>query len=447
MTSTVDGLITGLGTTQLISQLMQVESQPQTALKSKVSTEQKVIGSYQSINGKMAALRTAAEALTKVGTWQAARASSSSDAVTATATDGATTGDLTFDVKRLASAHVLTLSPDALGAITSGAGLDIRIGTAGPVHVDVGTNTAAGAAAAINAKAMGVRASVVNTDDGPVVQLTAAQTGTDAAFTVDGYAETPDVVRPGVDAQIQVGDPDAGGYTVSSSTNAFTGVLPGVTFTATRLQTGVTLSVTSDTGKLADRMQSLVDAANAALTDIGSQTAYDPATRTGKPLAGNFTVRQLEQSLLSSVSNGKALYGSFKQLGVALDRGGKLTFDRAAFLTAYQADPAKTQAAVTTGLADPTKIPPVLATGLADLLQTVAKAATDTTTGTLTLAIQGRTATVKSLNDQIDGWDTRLASRQAALQHQYASLEVALGKLKSQSSWLSGQISTLPTGG
>lgn len=431
MTSTVDGLITGMSTTELIAQLMQVEAQPQTALKTKVSTEQKVIGAYQSINGRMAALRTAAEVLTKATNWQAAKASSSSDAVTATATDAAIAGDITFDVKRLASAHVVTLSPDALGAITSGAGLDIRIGTADPVHIDVGTNTAAGAAAAINAKAMGVRASVVNTDDGPVVQLSAAQTGAAAAFTVDGYAQTPDIVRPGVDAQIQVGDPDAGGYTVSSGTNAFTGVLPGVTFTATRVQAGVTVTATSDTGKLADRMQSLVDSANAALTDIGSQTAYDAGTRSGKPLAGNFTVRQLEQGLLSSVSNGAATYGSYKQLGVALDRSGKLTFDRTAFLAAYQADPGKTQTAVETGLAS--------------RLATVAKTATDTTTGTLTLAIQGRTNAVKSLNDQIGGWDVRLTTRQSALQRQYANLEVALGKLKSQSSWLSGQISSMPS--
>jgi len=48
------------------------------------------------------------------------------------------------------------------------------------------------------------------------------------------------------DAKITVGDPLHGGYTVSSSTNTFTNLIPNVTLTATAVQTGVTVSVKSD---------------------------------------------------------------------------------------------------------------------------------------------------------------------------------------------------------
>jgi flagellar hook-associated protein 2 len=430
MSSTIDGLISGLSTTQLITQLMQVEAQPQTALKHKVTTEQKVIAAYQSVNTKMAALQTAAGLLTKATTWQGVKATSSSDAVVASASASAAVGDTTFDITKLAVAHTVTLAAADLGAMTTGGGLDVSIGGAAAVHIAVATDTPAGVAAAINAAAVGVRASVVSTDRGTMLQLTATKTGSAAAFTVDGFTGTPNVVVQGDNAQITFGIPPAG-YTASSATNTFTSVVSGVTFTATRLQAGITISVVPDSDTLANAMQSFVDAASAALTEIGTQTKYDAASNGSAPLTGNSTIRQLEQNLLGGISNGQAGYGSFKQLGVSLDRAGKLTFDRAAFLAAYQADPAATQTAVSTGVAAN--------------LQAVAKQATDPTTGRITLAIQGRNASVRSLSDRIDNWDVRLQSRQDALQRQYAGLEVALGKLKNQSSWLSGQISSLPS--
>jgi flagellar hook-associated protein 2 len=432
MTSSVDGLISGLNTTQLISQLMQVEAQPQTDLKNKVKTEQSAITAYQAVNSKMAALRTAAETLTKPATWQAVKATTSSSAVTATATAGAPTGQSTFDVSRLARAHIVTLTASIGGGITSGNGLDISVGGGATVHIVVSTDTLAGVAAAINSSSLGLRASVITTDAGSMLQLAASRTGLSGAFVVSGSANAPSVVVQGSDAQITIGDPLNGGYTASSSSNTFTDVVPGVTFTATQVASNVTISVASDANKIADNMQALVDAANGAMTEIGNQTAYNTAAKAASPLTGNFTVRQLEQGVLSSVSSGAANYGSYEQLGISLTSDGQLSFNRDEFLAAYNADPAKTQTAVTGGLAKS--------------LLTVAKGATDPASGTITQAIQSRNDAVRTLNDQIGDWDTRLQSRQQALQVQYSNLEVALGKLKDQSNWLSGQIASLPTG-
>jgi flagellar hook-associated protein 2 len=47
------------------------------------------------------------------------------------------------------------------------------------------------------------------------------------------------------------------------------------------------------------------------------------------------------------------------------------------------------------------------------------------------------------MNLQIDNWDVRLAAKQLSLSKTYSDLETALGKLKNQSTWLSGQISSL----
>jgi flagellar hook-associated protein 2 len=432
MTSSVDGLISGLSTTQLVSQLMQVEALPQTALKNKLKSTQAVITAFQSVNTKVAALKTAADDMVSTLTWQAVRATSSSDSVSATAAAGAAVGETTFDVTRLARGHLVTVT-DVGGAATSGGGLDITVGAAAPVHITVATDTLAGAATAINAAAVGVRASVVRTDNGDVLQLVATKSGAANAFTVAGTASTPNVAVAGADAQITFGDPDHGGYTASSASNSFTGVISGVTFTATKVQDDVTISVLPDEVKIADRMQALVDTANATLAEISKQTAYDAAAKSAAPLAGNFPIRTLTQAVLSSVSSGQVGYGSFKQVGVGLDGHGKLTFDRAVFQAAYQADPTKVQAAA--------------GAGLGAAMQTVAKKATDSGTGTITTAIQSRNDSVRTLNDQIENWDVRLVSRRSTLQRQYANLEVILGKLQNQSSWLSGQIASLPTNG
>ena len=60
--ASVSGLVSGLDTATIISQLMQVEAAPQTLLKTKLSSEQTTIANLQSLNAKFAALTTRAEA-------------------------------------------------------------------------------------------------------------------------------------------------------------------------------------------------------------------------------------------------------------------------------------------------------------------------------------------------------------------------------------------------
>ena len=429
--TSVDGLVSGLNTTQIVTQLMQIEARPQTSLKTSLKSQQDVTGAYRSINAKLAALKDAAAALTGSTAWQAVAATSSSDAVTATATAGTSVGNLTFDVTSLARPHVLTTIVPADGPASTGFGLDIGVGGEAPTHIDIATDTPQGVADAVNAAGLGVRASVLTTDQGTVLQLSATRTGAAAAFTVSGLAGTQHVLSQGSDAVLTVGNPAAGGYTVSSPTNTITGVPPGVTLTASREQTGVTVSVTADAGNIADRMQALVTTANAALAEIATNTAYRAGAKSGSPLTGDGQIRRIQQQLLSGVSNGLEGYGAFRQLGVQLDSTGALTFDRNAFLAAYAADPAGTQTAVSTGLAAS--------------LQAVTKSATDAGTGSLTLAVRGGADNERRLTNEIADWDVRLAARQTALQRQYARLEQVLGKLKDQSNWLAGQLSGLTT--
>ncbi|MCW2639767.1 MAG: Flagellar hook-associated protein 2 [Dactylosporangium sp.] len=436
-TGAVDGLISGMSTSAVIAQLMQLEAMPQTNLKNQVSKENLTISAYQAINSRMAALKTAAEAFTPPNsltptnpTWQAVKATSSATSVTATATTGATVGSLTFDVTALAKAQVTTANVAATGPVTTGSGLDLTV--AGTLtHVNITTDTAQGVADAVNAAKLGVTAAVVTTSTGTVLQFSGDKTGAANTFTVAGLSSPTTNMTAATDAKITIGDPAAGGYVVTSATNTFSNVLKNVTLNVSQLATGVTVNVTSDQDSMADKMQALVDAANGAVALIGTYTSYNSSTKSGGALTGDYTVRQLRDNTMSSVSSGLSGYGSFKQFGVQLDKSGKLTFDRSAFLVAYNADPAKVQNGV--------------ANGLAKSLDTVAVAATDFVSGSLTTAIQSGNNQVSDLTKRISDWDTRLQLRQKMLQRQFAAMESALGTLKNQSTWLAGQIAGLPS--
>jgi len=70
----VDGLVSGLDTTSLISQLISAESASQTRLKVQLSTTKAAADAYREVNTKVDAVRTAAAALRgSRGAWHCRR--------------------------------------------------------------------------------------------------------------------------------------------------------------------------------------------------------------------------------------------------------------------------------------------------------------------------------------------------------------------------------------
>jgi flagellar hook-associated protein 2 len=218
--------------------------------------------------------------------------------------------------------------------------------------------------------------------------------------------------------------------------------MPGVTVKVTAKATDVTLNVGQDSTSITAAVQSLVDAANSALvgiTNVSSNgVAATDGTRSGVgALAGDGLMRQLTSQILSKVTAGVG-GKSLSTLGIGVNKDGLVTLDQSKFTAALGADPAGVQASFSTATTG--------GTGFADLVAKLAKDSSSST-GTIASAITGRQSTIKDLTDRIAGWDVTLAARQASLQKQYSALEVALGKLKSQSTWLAGQINQMSNTG
>jgi flagellar hook-associated protein 2 len=426
----IDGLASGLNTTQLVSQLMQVEAIPQTQLKAKVASTNKVITALQGLNTRLASLVTAGEKLANSKTWSALKATSSDASVAVSTAAGASAGTLTFDVLKVAQAHSEASGeiawaddrqPDT--SVTTTLNLN-RGGTTTAISVQ--SDDPRALAAAVNDADAGVRATAIQVRPGVYrLQLSSTETGTATAFSFDIDGVASNTVRQGQDAELSLG----GDFTVRSSTNTFTNVLSGTTFTVSKPVTGASIAVESDHGAITAAASALVGSLNTVLQEIQSQTRapVQGTTTTAGTLIGNSTVRQVTQSLLSAASGaiGDDLVAS---TGLQITRGGTVTFDEAKFNELVATDPARTQA---------------LVTALANQIAAVAKDASKPTDGSISQLITSRQGTVRDLDTQIESWDRRLELRESALKRQFSALEVALSNMQSQSTWLAGQLAGL----
>lgn len=437
--ASISGLGSGLDTASIVDQFMQLEAASQNRLKSRQTSEKSVVTALQAINTKLAALVTRTTDLAKPAGWNTVTAASTEAKVAVTATSAAGPGAYAVRVDQTAASHRLelasTVAMGTAGTVPTSVRLD-RLDGSTPVDLTT-DGTLRGLVTAINdpANATGLRATAVKvgTDAYRLVVESSATgagedfslAGTDGSVLLGGAT-----VRAGRDAKVTIGD----SIQATSSTNTFTDLMPGVTLTLaadTAVGTTSQVSLTRDTTSASATLKGLVDAVNAVLSDIDTQTK----TGTGVKglLAGDTNVRSVRDQLVNSVFPGDGT--SLADLGIQTDRYGKLVFDDAAFTKAYTADPASVQSRLTAA-----------GSGFVTKVAAAAKTASDRVDGTLTTAITGRNDSIKRLGDDIDDWDLRLELRRTALTRQFTAMETALNQMNSQSSWLSGQISSLPTG-
>jgi flagellar hook-associated protein 2 len=469
MSMSVDGLISGMDTTALISQLLQAEAGPQLALKSKLSATQTAASAYRTVNTTFAAVRAAAEALSTSTLAASRKATSNSTSVTASASTSAVDGSsLTFSVTGVASTQTLMSnstwsSPTA--AVRSAAEpawpIEIRdvTGTTVIKSIDVPAGaTLNDAAAAINKANAGVTAAVVRTGNNQYrLAFTSTKSGAAGSVMVVSATDTATTLgsqfletSPGRDATIDLG----GGLTATSSSNTFNDLVAGVSVTVSKADPGtpVTITVGQDADGVATKVQALVDAVNAALATVKTYT--DNSKGSTAALKGDYAVSSLAGQLLEAVSSAVGSDGSPARVGFQLSKDGKVTFDKAKFTSALKDTPDLAQRMVVGQAASlgadgvvggGDDLPAV--TGIAGRLLAVAKSASDSATGSLVGLAKGQDSLADDIKDRIEAWDLRLAKRKEMLTRQFSAMETALSSLKNQSTWLAGQINSLPSGG
>ncbi len=463
-TQSVSGLVSGLDTTTLISQLMQIASAPQQSLKTKQTSTQNLVTALQSLNTKVSSLGDAVTKAATATSWQALSASSSDQSVTATASSAGQPTQITFTVDRVAQAQTSLLSSSAIQSIASGQGASIvgADGSVVPLSVSSGA-TAQQVADAINSSGAGVTAVAINANGGYQLQLTAKSTGAAGAFGIytgavtkndDGTVDTSGAtavslttVRTAQDAQITLWpgatNPDGSdaSMAVTSSSNSFTGVVPGLTFTVSQPTTdAVTVSTSRDDGALTKLASDLVGQLNLVLGEITSQTTSQTSTAddgstnlTPGVLGGQSDVMFLQQATSDAGAQAVTYNGQLvspASVGIVVNDDGTFTFDQDAFAASLAADPDKTQAVVS---------------AIAQRVASVATTYSDPSDGLLTSNVTQQQQEVKDLGDQISDWNVRLQLQQQSLEDKYNAMETALSQLQAQSSYLSSTLGSIGT--
>ena len=457
MGTAIDGLASGMNTTAIINALMGVEALPQIQLKTKLASNQSMISALQGLNTRMTQLKGIAEAASKPGALNLFTATSSAPSVTATTTTSATAGSVDFTVTKLASTQVnVTAAMTAWPA--DGAGVPLKLtlvdGTGRQTEISPASTSLDDVVTAVNAAGGGATAVKVPAGNGTYrLQLTSTVPGAAGAFqayrgsaadVTAGTATdlmsdpTAAVVKTAQDAEAVLYPGTAAAQTITSATNTFKDLLPGVSVTATAVTTApVTVTVTSDTAGMTKKTEDLVKAVNDVLGFIAESSAVDTTVTAlgtsaakGGIFTGNSSVRGVGDALLTAMAapvGGK----SPSEFGIVISRNGDFTFDKDKLAASLAANPAATQAALQE---------------ISTRVAAAATAATDTSKGTVTNLIKGRQSEVSGLTNQIADWDQRLLDRRATLQAVYTRMEVLLGGLQSQSAWLSGQLAGLTAG-
>ena len=163
-TSAVDGIISGLNTTDIINQLAAIKQQPITLLQNQESQRQQDLAVYQSLSAQLLGMKSSADALVDDDTFSGRTATSSdSNTVAVSATAGATTGAFSVTVESLATNQKIVSGAVANG--TSALNLSGNICLNGKTITLKTSDTLQNLCDSINNSGAGISASVVKVSD------------------------------------------------------------------------------------------------------------------------------------------------------------------------------------------------------------------------------------------------------------------------------------------
>lgn len=457
MSLSLDGLVSGLKTTEVIKALMDVHAIPRSLLKAKMDDKNVVVSNLQTLNSAIQNLAVQAGKAAAPDGLARFATSSSSTAVTVATRTGATAVAADIVVDRVAKNHTI-VSAATSGWPTTSPVLTLENAKGELREIDVDGASVQEVADAINEAGFGIVAAAVPAGrdaDGTVLhrlQLRAADSGEAGRFralqgdsaavtagtAIDLSTETgAATVAIGTDAQVRLWAGTSAEQVLTSSSNTFTDLFDGVDITVTAASADpVTIAVSVDTEARTKASAEFVALLTDILTRIDKGSKATIAAGQGEAttlgvFTGDSTVRALRTAIADAVQH--PIDGvSPSSIGISTDMYGVLSFDEEKFAEALTKDPEAVAS---------------LFSAVAARVEDTAKTYSDKYDGLLTSRITGQESEVKGLGEQMERWDVRLAQRKASLERTYAQLEVMLSKMQSQSSYLTSQLAALPSTG
>jgi flagellar hook-associated protein 2 len=427
----------------VLNALMQQASLPLTTLQTRQSALESQVTTYGTLKSQVASLQSAADDLADLSTTSSFTAQSSAPSAVSVSTTGAAAGgDYDVVVNELARAQVTastSVSPDAATTVVASGGSLTIGGVAVTVAGDV---TLQGLADAINGTdGIGVHAAVIRTGtDAYRLALTGSLSGSANGFTVtNGLTGGAGVTFADTDGNGVSGDSaddnavsasDASllvnNIAVTSTSNTFTDVIPGVTFTAYAKDpnTTVHIGVTSDSSAFAGKLDAFVTAYNDIASFINDQRTAAAQGDTSS-IGRDAILRQLSGSLRTTLlgAHGSDALTRLSEIGIEFQRDGTLTLDSNALSNALVNNEGDVRSLLsgTDGAF----------TAVSTVLDGYSQA-----NGFLSTATDTLTRQIKSMDQQIQDMQARLAQQRDALAQQFTQADLIMSQLKSQTSSL-----------
>ena len=165
--NTIDGIISGLNTTEIIDAIMQYERRPAVLMEVDQAEKTNIITTLKALQAKIFAAQAKAQQLSYKATFQKATISVSDDSyLTATANGRVATGTYDLQVRSVARNHQIAsqgLSTEDIAAFGTGT-IQVAVGgmSSRTITIDAGNNTLTGIKDAINNARIGVTATIIN---------------------------------------------------------------------------------------------------------------------------------------------------------------------------------------------------------------------------------------------------------------------------------------------
>lgn len=362
-TSSINGLVSGLRTDEIVTKMMELARRPQTKLQADKTDAQLRLSTWQNLNVRIMAVKSKLDSIAVSGAFDNCQANSSDLGVLqASAGVGASPGTYFLKVINRAQGHQLAGVTSGEGAFTSPAATigtgQVRFNFASDpskdfsVDIDAANNTLAGLKDAINRANGGVQASIINAGSTatPSYQLilTSKETGEVSQFTVDAdpaiAMDFSAVVQKGTDAEIQFGGGGDGSspIIIKKNTNTITDLIPGVTLNIINHSPDKTikLDVVRGTGVIKSSIEDFVAQYNDLSDAISQQFKFDPASKVTQPLMGSWDLQHVQMTLGSTlggvVSGVSKEFSALATIGITLDMSGHLQIDDAALSKALE---------------------------------------------------------------------------------------------------------------
>lgn len=360
---------------------------------------------------------------------------------TASTSSSAAAGNYDIEVVNLATANKLTSASFTAEEKVGAGSLQIAFGDTSLEVTVADDMSLASLAREINrvADGKGVTASIITSDEGQHLVLSATGTGSAGAITMtaSGSGRLDELAWDGSiggmtqtvaaqDAQVIID-----GKTRTGSTNTFTDLVEGVTISLTKATTGSAhnLSIAADTSTAKSSLQAFVSVYNATVSALKNSSSYNKDTKQASALTGDSMVRTLQNQLRNLVGGNNV--SDLKALGISVAKDGVLSFDASSYDKSAAEQPGL--AARLLGKDGS------LTANLTSLL----KSNLDTGTGVLVQRTDSLNKQITKLEKELDDLDLRMDKAYDRYTAQFTSMDSLVASMQNTSNYLTTQLANL----